>query len=253
MSKETIFSYLKQGGLSPVGACAVMSNMYCESLLKSNIVEKRCSMSDEEYTNAVDRGIMSCYQFAHDAYGYGLCQWTFYSRKDALWKKTVAIGISISDEMAQCTFCTSELKREYTDLFNYLAGDCDLYIATERVCREYERPAYNNIDGRFAAANRFYNELVGDDSAIPTPTPTPPSGSTESVDITVRVLRSGDKGNDVRLLQRALEDNGKKLVNYGCDGDFGSETEKALKEYQSSCNLNATGVCDADTWQVIFQ
>ena len=251
MSKETIYSYLKQGGLSHAGACAVMGNMYCESLLRSDNVENRCSMSDEEYTKAVNGGTISCYQFARDAFGYGLCQWTYWSRKDELWKRTVQKGISISDEMAQCEFCIAELKRDYKFLYEFLCEDCDLYSATSRVCKEYERPAVNNVDARYAKAKEYYDAL-GNSNPVSTGVGGSDNGqSTDSVDITVRVLRNGDKGRDVFVLQTGLNDMG---IDCGVpDGDFGPLTERGVNDLKETIGLSTDGVADGDVWQMIFQ
>ena len=247
MSKETIYNYLRQGGLSHNGACAMMGNMYCESLLKSDNVEDRCPMSDAEYTKAVNNGTLSCYQFSRDAYGYGLCQWTYYTRKDELWKRTVEKGISVSDEMAQCELCIAELKRDYKNLYSYLCEDCDLYNATSRICREYERPAYNNIDARYSKAKEYSEQI----SPSPSPTPVPPTPSGETAEITVRVLHKGDLGRDVFLLQSGLQDMG---IDCGIpDGDFGSHTEMAVNELKETIGLPEDGVADGDVWQIIFQ
>jgi Tfp pilus assembly protein FimV len=44
-------------------------------------------------------------------------------------------------------------------------------------------------------------------------------------------LRKGSKGEPVRALQALLILRGQKLTTYGTDGDFGSETEIALRAY----------------------
>ena len=259
MSEQTIYNALRQRGLSHCGACAVMGNMYCESLLKSNIVEKRCPMSDSDYTYNVDAGITSLSQFAHDSYGYGLCQWTYYTRKTELYNLAQTRETSISDEAMQCDLCINELSRDYSGLYQYLCGDCDLYTATSLVCCEYERPAVNNVQPRYNAAQGYYQRLspvedmtsdLGDGcdgDACPINT------DVETCEIQVRVLRRGDFGRDVYLLQRGLEDAGCNLGVYGCDGDFGSCTEAAVKAYQEECNLDMTGIADGDVWQIIFQ
>lgn len=48
---------------------------------------------------------------------------------------------------------------------------------------------------------------------------------------TDKVLRRGCKGEDVKTLQRFLMSRGYALPKYGADGDFGTETENALKCY----------------------
>lgn len=64
-----------------------------------------------------------------------------------------------------------------------------------------------------------------------------PYGKTPSKQALPNVLlRKGDKGENVRLLQEALVSvkfyPNKQLKNYGVDGVFGSDTENALKRFQ---------------------
>jgi peptidoglycan hydrolase-like protein with peptidoglycan-binding domain len=59
-------------------------------------------------------------------------------------------------------------------------------------------------------------------------------------------LKSGALGNTVKGLQQALIDAGVK-VRGGADGIFGPATSNALKEFQSSQGLKATGVVDEAT------
>ena len=61
-------------------------------------------------------------------------------------------------------------------------------------------------------------------------------------------LRRGDTGDAVTALQKALLIwDANCLPDYGADGDFGEETEKAVKAFQKSAGLTATGVYDAAT------
>lgn len=55
------------------------------------------------------------------------------------------------------------------------------------------------------------------------------------------ILRTGSKGDHVKELQRALMKAGQKLPRYGADGDFGDETEVALKAFQRSVKITADG------------
>lgn len=55
------------------------------------------------------------------------------------------------------------------------------------------------------------------------------------------VLRRGDKGADVKKLQQELMALGYNLPRYGADGDFGAETENAVKAFQKVNGLTADG------------
>ena len=59
-----------------------------------------------------------------------------------------------------------------------------------------------------------------------------------------RTLQKGTKGTDVQTLQNLLIQQGYKLPKYGADGDFGTETENALKAFQKENGLEVTGIAD---------
>lgn len=68
------------------------------------------------------------------------------------------------------------------------------------------------------------------------PTPAPVEG-----------LRKGDSGPEVRAMQEALVKAGWSFPKYGCDGDFGAETETNVKGFQRTEGLPVTGIYDAAT------
>ena len=68
---------------------------------------------------------------------------------------------------------------------------------------------------------------------------------------TLPTLRKGDKGDAVRYMQTLLLDRGYDLGKWGADGDFGSATEKALKQFQRDWNLKQDGVCGKNTWAML--
>ena len=85
-NEEKIWNYLKAQGLSSAGAAGLMGNLYAESgLIPTNLqntYEKKLGYSDAAYTAAVDSGAYT--NFIRDSAGYGLAQWTYWSRKQAL-------------------------------------------------------------------------------------------------------------------------------------------------------------------------
>lgn len=61
-------------------------------------------------------------------------------------------------------------------------------------------------------------------------------------------LKKGDKSDTVKAMQILLIGWGCSCGWYGADGDFGSGTEKAVKNYQGKKGLVADGVCGPKTW-----
>lgn len=58
-------------------------------------------------------------------------------------------------------------------------------------------------------------------------------------------LRKGSKGAEVKELQRLLNLHGAKLT---VDGDFGTNTYKAVIEYQKKNSLTPDGIVGPKTW-----
>lgn len=79
-----------------------------------------------------------------------------------------------------------------------------------------------------------------------------PAQSTSSTN-GLPTLRKGSKGEPVRALQALLILRGQKLATYGTDGDFGSETEIALRAYQKLKGLTADGICGSDEWKTLIE
>jgi D-alanyl-D-alanine carboxypeptidase (penicillin-binding protein 5/6) len=66
-----------------------------------------------------------------------------------------------------------------------------------------------------------------------------------------RVLQMGAEGDLVESLQRTLNARISPAPGIGVDGDFGPETEKAVKQFQTQAGLDASGVVNVDTWKAL--
>ena len=65
------------------------------------------------------------------------------------------------------------------------------------------------------------------------------------------ILRKGDKGQYVTLLQTKLKNKGYDLGKCGVDGDFGSATQAAVKTFQKDNGLTVDGVVGNATWAAL--
>lgn len=72
---------------------------------------------------------------------------------------------------------------------------------------------------------------------------------TKKGDFTVemRVLKSGCRGDDVRALQILLRGNGWNGGTWGADGNFGTQTQEAVRAYQKKKSLQVDGMAGPET------
>lgn len=64
-------------------------------------------------------------------------------------------------------------------------------------------------------------------------------------------LKKGCTGEYVTLLQTKLMQKGYDLGKYGIDGDFGSATLKAVKQFQADHGLTVDGIVGEKTWAAL--
>ena len=125
------------------GVAGLMGNLYAESGLKSNNLQnsfnKKLSIMDEEYTMLVDGGFYP--DFVKDKAGYGLAQWTFWSRKQALLDFARAKAKSIGDLQMQLDFLWKELNDSYPAVLVVLKDATSVREASDAVLLWYEKPA----------------------------------------------------------------------------------------------------------------
>ena len=143
-NSSIIWNFLKAQGLNDFGIAGLMGNLYAESGLKptnlQNTFEKKLGMSDDEYTKAVDDKTYT--NFVKDSAGYGLAQWTYYSRKQKMLDFHTEKGKSIGDLTTQLEFLVQELTTGYkTSVWEVLKTAKSVLEASNAVLLKFERPA----------------------------------------------------------------------------------------------------------------
>lgn len=164
-TEERIWSFLKAQGLTDSGAAGLMGNLYAESGLRANNLqntyEGKLGMADAEYTEMVDNG--SYTNFARDNAGYGLCQWTYWSRKEALLAYAKSTGKSIGDLEMQLSFLMKELSQGYKAVLAVLKSHTTVRVASDIVLLQFERPADQSEDRKKQRAEygqKYYDKYA---------------------------------------------------------------------------------------------
>ena len=138
-----IYKYLIKNKCTVSGALGILGNLYCESGLSSinleNTYNTKFGMTDVEYTDAVDNG--SYKNFVKDSAGYGLAQWTYWSRKQALLDFAQSRSASIGDMDMQLDYLVKELKTNYKAVWDKMTTSKDLFECVSYFMLNFERPA----------------------------------------------------------------------------------------------------------------
>jgi len=165
-TEEKIWDYLTAAGLTPCGAAGLMGNLYAESGLNpqnlQNACEKKLGYTDATYTAAVDSG--SYTNFVHDGAGYGLAQWTYWSRKQALWEHAKSKGKSVGDLEMQLGFLLKELAGSFAGVLAVLKSAGTVKEASDAVLLQFEKPASMNSEAtqarRAGFGQSFYDKYA---------------------------------------------------------------------------------------------
>ena len=175
-NEEKIWNYLKAAGLSDCGVAGLMGNLFAESALiptnLQNSYEKSLGFTDAEYTAAVDDGSYS--NFAHDSAGYGLAQWTYWTRKQSLLDYAKRCRKSIGDLEMQLAFLVNELAG-YSGVMSVLKTATTVQAASDKVLVDFERPADQSQTAKKRRANygqKYYDKYAGGTAAATTATAT---------------------------------------------------------------------------------
>lgn len=143
MNEKTIWEYLMKLIGNPYGAAGLMGNLYAESGLDpqnvQNSYEKKLGHTNASYTQAVDAGTYD--NFINDKAGYGLAQWTYWSRKQNLHNFAKDAGKSIGDLQMQLDFLAKELAEGYKGVLEALRTATSVREASDCVLTKFERPA----------------------------------------------------------------------------------------------------------------
>lgn len=164
-NKEIIWQFLKSAGLSNAGAAGLMGNLEAESDFNSKNLEdsfeEKLGFTDETYTAAVDGGEYD--HFSNDGAGYGLAQWSYYTKKLALLSYSKIEDESIGNLDLQLGFLKKDMEKYFSKLWNFLKTTDSIYEATVEVLIKYEAPADQSDsvkDQRYEFAKAIYNEFV---------------------------------------------------------------------------------------------
>lgn len=197
MTEKQMWDYLLSVYKNEFGVAAIMGNLYAESALVPNNLENHyesiLGYTDKTYTESVDNGTYT--NFVNDSAGYGLAQWTYWSRKKGLYNYAKSNKKSIGDPKMQLEFLVSELA-DYSALVSAIKNATNIKNPSDIMLTDFERPANQSEAVKISRANfgqTFYNKYAK------SATETPSTGNTTETPSTPKEYKVGDvvnfKGN----------------------------------------------------------
>lgn len=165
------------------GVAALMGNIYAESGCTPYACQPNRAYSVcMTYINNVDNHSISEWQFVHRGTsqtggvasgqgGFGLCQWTYYTRKQNMYDEWENDSRSIGDIYFQIDFIEWELNNTHTDTLTVLQNAIGILSASNYVLFNYEGPEDKSTDVQDTRAN--YAQQIYDQYAGTTPVEPP--------------------------------------------------------------------------------
>ncbi len=165
-NSEKMWNFFISKGLNPYGAAGLLGNIDAESALISINLQDSCQgrlgVNDETYVALVDSGVYTKEQFIYDQAGFGICQWTYWSRKKALYEYAKSTNRSIGDLEMQLEFLFIELQRSFPKVFAVLKSATAVKEASDAVLLDFECP-YNAKSlsiKRASFGQKYYTQFV---------------------------------------------------------------------------------------------
>ena len=260
---QTIYNRLRKGGLTEAAALAMLGNWQAESgcepyRLQGDFDSFRTV--SKVYTQRIQNGSMSRYEFGSDQKGYGLAQWTFVNpaktagRKYDLYDFWKNRGGNIDDVLLQTDFALWELTNTiYSSIMYSLRTGTDLYQLTKLICTQFEQPAINNIDVRYNNAVNIKSQIDLNGSDDPDDS-VEPDEPLERFWPPKRMICQGMTGADVSIAKAILYALGWYEYDEGEDVDyFGQSLKEATIKFQRNNGLAPDGIIGPLTWAALLK
>ena len=215
-NESVIWNFFKDKGCTDYAVAGIMGNLYAESGLSQinlqNTGNSKLGMTDAEYTAAVDNG--TYINFIRDSQGYGLAQWTYWSRKQNMYNFIKKKGKSIGDLKSQLEFLYHELSTDYKTQLDKINKATSVLEASNVILKEFERPANQGLNVQKKRADygqNYYDKFAkkisnGTVSEKPSTGPKYTIGKTYTLQVELRVRTAAGTSNPIKTHSQLTTD-----------------------------------------------
>lgn len=114
--------------------------------------------------------------------------------------------------------------------------------------RGYCLPDYASVAGAEETKGEVEKEEAAKEVTVVENTP-----ETGAISVILNELKAGSKGEQVKAMQSVLIGRGYRCGVCGVDGDFGSATTAAVRNFQRAEKLTVDGICGKNTWTKLLK
>lgn len=216
--------------------------MYCQNNKQARANAETCLNLIEPYKKQITLGVWSDWEYDSDkkAPNQTKISRTEYVRifNQLVEDEGYMAGTYLNNDYYKNYFDMSVLNKWAIWLADY-SGECD------HPCTMRQYTSKGSISG--ISGNVDLNEWFGMPKICK---------EVATVNIKLRILRKGDKGEEVKTVQRLLNAIGYKGLNgkaLAIDGDFGTNTDYAVGNFQQMEGLVRDSIVGAKTWEHLLK
>ena len=154
-ARKYIYKYLrKKLKTNKKQACAILGNIYVETWhTYSSLILQGSSEPAFWYVKKYD---------AYDSKGWGILQWTYFTRKEALLKyvkkannKHRTQSLNVGDLIVQLEYFNKERKSAYKNKWKIFKGNKEIADMVNSFCKDYEQAGVPHLDERINTAKKL--------------------------------------------------------------------------------------------------
>lgn len=162
MNEKTIWKFLYSKIKNPYGVAAVMGNLMAESSMNP-AKTTGAKAGAPTYVQDADSGKID---FVHDGVAFGLVQWCYWSRKQALYDLAKKQQKSVGDLNVQLEYLWQEIQT-YKTVINAVKNATNIREASDVVMLKYEKPAGKTESAKQKRADygqKFFDQFADEAS-----------------------------------------------------------------------------------------
>ena len=273
MTNETTALYIAKAlaaeGCTTAGIAGVLGNLEAESGVVPCRMQGDFGGPDYQkslaYASSAMTGAVSAGAWAKDAIGFGLAQWTYWTRKLELLSDAKNAGQFVGDVRIQTSFLIKELKRDFSSVWYTLRNpSASVLDCSNAMLEKFERPEGVD-DWRLAGLQRdrcelsaawfnWLQNLTGDEDtpaqsvAQMSAQTAQGAGTAETAGLNLRTIQKGLNWEEVWLLEALLKLRGYNVLH---NGMFSDGLTAKVKEFQKDVGLADDGIVGPNTWKAL--